>query len=124
MSDILKKICDVKVQEVAAAKKTTALADVRRSITFCQQLKMQILGVVENMSGFACPHCKTVTDIFKSGGGESLAAEYGVPFLGRIPLDPAIGIAGDDGKPFIYHYSKTATAEAFVKVIAPLLELP
>ena len=71
-----------------------------------------MLGVVENMSGFACPKCGTVTDIFKTGGGEKMAQEMNVPFLGRIPIDPAVAIACDAGQPFIYHYNRTETAKA------------
>jgi len=108
---------------VVTTPQEVATADVRKSITFCRQLKVPVLGVVENMSGFACPHCGTVTDIFKSGGGERMAADMGVPFLGRIPIDPAVGSACDDGTPFIYHFNKTATAQAMERVVTPLLAL-
>ena len=108
---------------IVTTPQDVATADVRKSINFCKQLTLPVLGVVENMSGFVCPHCSTVTDIFKSGGGERMAADMGVPFLGRIPLDPAVGTACDDGKPFIYHYSRTETAKAFERVIAPILAL-
>jgi len=108
---------------VVTTPQDVATADVRKSINFCRQLKLPVLGVVENMSGFVCPHCGTVTDIFKSGGGERMAADMGVPFLGRIPLDPAVGVACDAGTPFIYHYSRTETAKAFEHIIAPLLAL-
>jgi len=94
-----------------------ALMDVRKSITFCQQLQLPVLGVVENMSGFVCPKCGEVTEIFKSGGGEAMAQDMNVPFLGRVPIDPAIAQACDEGKPFIYHYSKTATAQTFEKLL-------
>jgi predicted Fe-Mo cluster-binding NifX family protein len=100
-----------------------ATADVRKSITFCRQVKLPVLGVVENMSGFACPACGTVTDIFKSGGGERMAADMGVPFLGRIPIDAAVGEACDDGKPFIYHHHGAETAKAFERVVTPILAL-
>ena len=75
-----------------------ALADVRKSLTFCQTLKMPILGIIENMSGFACPGCGALHDIFKSGGGEKTAGNWGVPFLGRLPIDPGVVMAGDDGR--------------------------
>jgi len=94
-----------------------ALSDVRKSITFCQRLELPVLGVVENMSGFVCPKCGEVTDIFKTGGGKLMAKEMQVPFLGRVPIDPAIAQACDEGKPFIYHYSKTPTAQAFEKLL-------
>ncbi|MDZ4199135.1 MAG: iron-sulfur cluster carrier protein MrpORP [Kiritimatiellia bacterium] len=108
---------------VVTTPQDVATADVRRSITFCRQLNLPVLGVVENMSGFVCPQCGTVTEIFKSGGGERLAAEMEVCFLGRIPIDPAVAEACDSGNPFVYHYSKTGTAQAFERVIAPILAL-
>ncbi len=108
---------------VVTTPQDVATADVRKSINFCRQLKLTVLGVVENMSGFVCPKCGEVTDIFKTGGGERMATEMGVPFLGRIPIDPAIGLSCDDGKPFVYHYARTETAKAFERVIAPILAL-
>ncbi|MBP7831259.1 MAG: P-loop NTPase [Kiritimatiellae bacterium] len=108
---------------VVTTPQDVATADVRKSITFCRQLKLPVLGVVENMSGFVCPKCGEITNIFKSGGGERMANEIGVPFLGRVPLDPAVGEACDDGKPFVYHFSRTETAKAFARIIAPILAL-
>jgi predicted Fe-Mo cluster-binding NifX family protein len=81
------------------------------------------LGVVENMSGFVCPHCGEVTNIFKTGGGERMANEMGVPFLGRIPLDPQVGEACDAGTPYVHHYARSETAKAFEHVIQPILAL-
>jgi len=100
-----------------------ATADVRKSINFCHKLNLKVLGVIENMSGFVCPHCGERTDIFKSGGGEKMAEEMGVPFLGKIPIDPHIVEASDSGLPYVYHYAKSEAAKAFEKVIKPLLEL-
>lgn len=108
---------------VVTTPQDVATADVRKSITFCRQLDLPVLGVVENMSGFVCPTCGTVTDIFMAGGGELMAKAMGVPFLGRIPIDPAVGQACDDGKPFVYHHSQTETAKAFERVIAPILAI-
>ena len=108
---------------VVTTPQDLATSDVRKSITFCRKLKLPVLGVVENMSGFVCPKCGEVTDIFKSGGGERMAEEMGVPFLGRIPIDPCVGKASDEGAPFVYHYSKTETARAFERVIEPIRAL-
>ena len=108
---------------IVTTPQDVAIADVRRSITFCHQLSLPVLGVVENMSGFVCPKCGEVTDIFKTGGGERMAHEMGIPFLGRIPIDPVVGEACDAGKPFVYHYSRTETAKAFERIIAPMLLL-
>ncbi len=74
-----------------------ALADVRKSIQFCQKVNLPILGLIENMSGFVCPDCNSVHEIFKSGGGEKTADTWNVNFLGRLPIDPGIVTAGDAG---------------------------
>jgi len=84
--------------------------DVRRSITFCRRLGVPVLGLIENMSGFACPRCGEITEILMSGGGRAIAEDMGVPFLGSIPLDPALAESGDTGHPFIFHYQASATA--------------
>jgi ATP-binding protein involved in chromosome partitioning len=75
-----------------------SLADVRKSINFCKQVNMKITGVVENMSGFVCPHCGKEITIFGSGGGKVMARQMGVPFLGEIPLDAQMVEMGDKGK--------------------------
>jgi MinD superfamily P-loop ATPase len=98
-----------------------AVADVRRSITFCQQVHLQVLGVVENMSGFVCPHCGKATDLFKSGGGAALAQEMGVPFLGKVPLDPQVVDSGDAGTPFVQRFAGSSTAQAFAEIVRPIL---
>jgi len=109
---------------VVTTPQEVALADVRKAITFCRQVNLPILGVVENMSGFVCPHCNKTVDIFKSGGGEQLASEMEVPFLGRIPLEPKIVETGDNGHPYLRGYRDSETARAFDVVIQPLLNLP
>jgi predicted Fe-Mo cluster-binding NifX family protein len=108
---------------IVTTPQDVATADVRKSINFCRQLNLPVLGVVENMSGFVCPKCGTVTDIFKTGGGERMAVDMGVPFLGRIPIDPAVGEACDEGLPFVYHRSRTETAKAFERIVTPILAL-
>ena len=70
----------------------------RKSIGFCKQLGMPILGIVENMAGFVCPDCGSLHTIFKVGGGERTALTTDVPFLGRLPLDSAVASAGDEGR--------------------------
>lgn len=102
-------------QEVAAA-------DVRKSIDFCNKLDVNVVGVIENMSGFVCPGCSCETHIFSSGGGEKTADEFGVRFLGKIPIDPAIGIACDNGSPFVYTHSKTPVAKAFIEVVNQIVK--
>jgi ATP-binding protein involved in chromosome partitioning len=99
-----------------------SLSDVRRSIQFCHALKLPVLGVIENMSGFMCPHCGGSTELFGSGGGEEMARQMDVPFLGRIPIEPDIVTSGDSGKPFVYHYGKTSFAKIFEGIVTDLLD--
>ena len=94
-----------------------ATIDVEKCITFCRQLELPIVGVIENMSGFVCPDCGKTVDIFSSGGGTDLANRFGIPFLGKIPLDPDIVKSGDEEQPYIYHYSKTKTAEKLDEIV-------
>jgi len=90
---------------------------VKKAITFAQRLKMPIIGVVENMSGFVCPHCGKKTEIFQSGGGKKMAQETGVPFLGSIPIDPTVGADSDKGNPFIITHKDSAAAKAFMEIV-------
>lgn len=101
---------------VVTTPQEVSAVDVRRSLDFCRQLKLPVLGVVENMSGFVCPHCGKVTHIFKQGGGRALAEKAHVPFLGEIPIDPAVGEAGDGGFPFMDAPASPAT-QAFQSIV-------
>jgi len=86
--------------------------DVRKEVSFCKAVNIPILGIVENMSGFICPCCGEQYNIFSKGGGEALAKEIGVPFIGRIPLDPSIAQACDQGKSFIDTYKDSKSLDA------------
>ncbi len=107
---------------IVTTPQEVALADVRKSITFCQQLQIPVLGVLENMRGFVCPKCGEVTDVFRSADAESMAAEMGVPFLGSVPLDPSIGIACDEGTPHVVRNAGSETAQAFARAISGLIK--
>ena len=100
-----------------------AVKDVKKSIRFCKSLGMPVFGIVENMSGFVCPECGASHHLFKSGGGEDLARETGFRFLGRIPLDPRMVTASDDGTPFVLEYAASPAAAAFDQIIGPMLAL-
>jgi len=108
---------------IVTTPQDVALIDVRKAIMFCRHVKLSILGVIENMSGFVCPHGGKTVDIFKTGGGESMASDMGVPFLRRIPLEPKIVEAGDSGRPYYQYNCESETAKAFNKVIESLLLL-
>ena len=90
---------------------------VKKAITFAERLNMPIIGVVENMSGFICPHCGQKTEIFQSGGGKKMAQETGVPFLGSIPIDPTISVDSDKGHPFVMEHKESAAAQAFNEIV-------
>ena len=87
---------------VVTTPQEISLADVRKALNFLQYAKANVLGVVENMSGLHCPHCHQEIDIFKKGGGKLLAQQYGIPFLGGVPLDPATVAAADKGIPVVF----------------------
>ncbi|MBN1554782.1 MAG: P-loop NTPase [Phycisphaerae bacterium] len=106
---------------VVTTPQDVAIADVRRSVSFCRKLQLKIVGIIENMSGLLCPHCGKPVDLFKTGGGERLAEEMHVPFLGRVPLDPNIVVSGDAGQPFVQQFADSPTTRAFAAVIDPIL---
>jgi len=91
--------------------------DVARSINFCKQMGMELLGIVENMSGFVCPHCHTRTDIFRSGGGAALAQQYAIELLGSIPIDPSFGLSGDAGIPYVTRFDDSPAAEEYRLIV-------
>ena len=101
---------------IVTTPQEVASADVRRSVNFCRALNLSILGVVENMSGFVCPHCGEVTNIFSHGGGEELAKTMDLPFLGRLPIEPAVGECGDAGKPFVLTQPNSVSAKNFAEI--------
>jgi len=106
---------------VVTTPQDVALVDVEKSISFCNELNLNLLGVIENMSGFICPHCGEVSDIFKSGGGETLSAKREVPFLGKIPLDPRMVQSGDSGKPFLMAHPEAEAAQALQQVAQKII---
>ncbi|MBW1829689.1 MAG: Mrp/NBP35 family ATP-binding protein [Deltaproteobacteria bacterium] len=100
-----------------------SLADVRKSINFCHQVDMKILGVIENMSGFVCPDCGKKIDIFGSGGGKNMSAQMNVPFLGEIPIDPEMVKMGDAGKlNELVHKSDLEINKAYDQILKKIIE--
>jgi len=106
---------------IVTTPQEVSIIDVKKSIRFCQKVKMRILGIVENMSGFICPHCGKAIDLFKKGGGQKLAEEMGIRFLGRIPVDPRVVDTGDTGRPLIAAYPESVTARAFDDLIRNII---
>lgn len=100
-----------------------AVDDVRRSITFCLELGNPILGIVENMSGFVCPQCKEKVEIFFENGGKELSKEFNLPFLAKVPLDPEIVRAGDEGYLYLKTHPQSLPAKELNKVVQEALRL-
>jgi ATP-binding protein involved in chromosome partitioning len=105
---------------IVTTPQKVAAVDVRKSISFCRQLGVPVLGVIENMSGFVCPHCGETTEILRGEGGERIAADMDVPFLGSIPIDPDIAASSDSGKAFVQQYASSATAGIVRGIIASI----
>jgi Mrp family chromosome partitioning ATPase len=119
---------------IVTTPQEVALLDSRKSVTFCRDSEVPIIGIVENMSGLDCPQCGHHIEVFRKGGGEASATEMGVPFLGRIPLDPEVVTQSDAGEPYALFNSDTQTAavyheiankvESFCKKSASLIRMP
>ena len=101
---------------VVTTPSTVALADVRKAIEMFRQVNVEVLGVVENMSTFSCPHCGKPVDIFGHGEGARTAIEYGVPLLGEVEIDPRIRIGGDTGKPVAAQGQAAPAAQSLYRV--------
>lgn len=99
-----------------------ALHDVRKGMAMFQKVNVPLLGIIENMSYFVCGHCGERTEIFSHGGGERAAAKLGVPFLGRIPIDPAIRDGGDTGHPIVVANPASPQAGAFRNIAKKIME--
>ena len=108
---------------IVTTPQEVALADVRKSISFCRTVKMTIFGVIENMSGFACPHCGKTVNLFGEGGGRRTADTLGLPFLGKIPFDPKVVVAGDAGISYQEHNADSEVTAAFLSVAERMAEV-
>jgi len=106
---------------IVTTPQQVAVADVRRCVTFCNEVSLPVVGIVENMSGLACPHCGEKIDLFKRGGGLALAREMNVRSLGQIPIDPEVVVAGDTGLPLLRDGPQSVAARAFSKVVDSIL---
>ena len=101
---------------IVTTPQEVSLADVRKSINFCKTVKMEMFGLIENMSGLECPHCGKMIELFGAGGGEKTAADAGINFLGRIPFDLNMVTAGDSGTCFQEKYVDSPVTLAFGEV--------
>jgi ATP-binding protein involved in chromosome partitioning len=92
-------------------------AVVKKAITFAKQLGVPVIGIIENMSGFVCPECGATLDIFKAGGGKKVAEALSIPYLGKIPIDPAICVDSDSGTPFVAGNKASPAIKAFAEIV-------
>lgn len=107
---------------IVTTPQDVATLDSTKAISFAEKMGIPVLGVIENMSGFTCPHCKGQIDLFGSGGGERIAGEHHVPFLGKIPMDIEMRQAGDEGHPFIGKKRDSPTWKAIDAVMDRLMD--
>jgi ATP-binding protein involved in chromosome partitioning len=107
---------------IVTTPQDVALLDSRKTVVFSENLHVPVLGIVENMAGLACPHCGEEIDLFKLGGGEKAAKELNVPFLGRVPIDPEVVNAGDEGMPIVAAAPDSPSAKAFDSIVEKIVE--
>ena len=108
---------------IVTTPQEVALADIRKSINFCKTVKMEIFGLIENMSGFTCPNCGEKIDLFGSGGGEKTANAMGVTFLGKIPFDLNVVACGDTGVSFQKKYKDSPVTKAVTDIAEKMSKL-
>lgn len=111
------------VAVIVTTPQEVALADVRKSINFCKTVGMKIFGLIENMSGFRCPHCNEVVELLGSGGGEKTANSMGIEFLGKIPFDSNMVSCGDAGESYQEKHTDSVVTKAFETVAEKMSEL-
>ena len=107
---------------IVTTPQEVSLMDSRKAVSFARLLNLEVLGIIENMSGLLCPHCGQKIDLFKSGGGEKIANQYHIPLLGKIPLDPKIVESGDKGQPFILDQGNSEAAGVFADIVAKIIQ--
>ncbi|MBU1195335.1 MAG: Mrp/NBP35 family ATP-binding protein [Proteobacteria bacterium] len=107
---------------IVTTPQEVALADIRKSISFCKTVRLKTLGIVENMAGFSCPHCHQHIDLFSSGGGEKTAKASGLEFLGSLPFETKVVASGDSGTPMMFNNEDTAFTRAFDTIVQNILK--
>jgi len=107
---------------IVTTPQEVSISDVRKEITFCRRIKLPILGIVENMSGYVCPHCAECTNIFSSEGGRLLAEEQNIPFLGKIPIDPQLTSSCENGVSFVEKFPDSPSLKAVQQLVETLIK--
>jgi len=119
---VIQLIPDIDGSLIVTTPQDVATLDATKTINFSKTLNIPIIGVIENMSGFICPNCGAEVNIFGTGGGERIASQFNVDFLGSIPLDPKIVKLSDEGKPFVYVMNETPAGKAMVAIAKYIME--
>lgn len=114
---------NVKGAVIVTTPQDVAVLDAVKSVKFIEKLEIPVIGIIENMSGMICPHCGDTIDLFGRGGGKKAAEDLHVPYLGAIPLDPAMVKAGDEGRPYVLRHADTPTWKAVDAVMENLVKL-
>lgn len=107
---------------IVTTPQEVALADIRKSISFCKTVHLKTLGIVENMAGFKCPHCNEPIDLFSSGGGKKTATASGLTFLGSLPFDTRVVDSGDSGIPMMFQDKETDFTKAFNTIVENIIK--
>jgi ATP-binding protein involved in chromosome partitioning len=108
---------------IVTTPQDVAVLDAVKAVKFIEALELPVLGIIENMSGMVCPRCGEQINLFGTGGGRKAAEDLGVPFLGAIPIDPALVQAGDEGRPFVLRAADSPTWKAVEAVMEKLVEI-
>jgi Mrp family chromosome partitioning ATPase len=119
--DILQLIPDENVVVVSTPQEV-AIMDARKTISMAKTMKRHVLGIIENMSGFKCPHCDEYIDLYPPGGAEKASKDFNVKLLGKIPFEVEVGQQGDQGLPFVLKYPDRESTKAFKAVVAKIRE--
>jgi len=107
---------------IVTTPQDVSVLDAVKAVKFIEKLELPVIGIIENMSGMVCPHCGDTIDLFGRGGGEKAARELGVPYLGSIPIDPAMVKAGDEGRPYVLRHADTPAWKAVHTVMENLVK--
>ena len=114
---VMQLIPDIDGVIIVTMPSEVSQAVVKKAITFSKQLGVPVIGIIENMSGFVCPECGAKLDIFKTGGGKQVADDLSVPYLGKIPIDPAVCVDSDSSTPFVAKNPGSPTVKAFTEIV-------
>jgi len=120
--DILQLIPDENVIVVSTPQEV-ALMDARKTIAMSKTMERKVLGIIENMSGFKCPHCSEYIDLYPPGGAEKASQDFNIELLGKIPFETEVGQQGDQGLPFVLRYPESESAQAFKGIVKKIREI-